>query len=174
MSRGRAWAFALLLAVAVTVADQLSKAAIEDRLVIGERVDVLGPLQLTNVGNTGIAFGLAGGGGKAIIFLTVVALILIVVLFARDPLRRGAWPAMGLLVGGAVGNLIDRIAHEAVTDFIKLPMWPSFNLADIAITCGVVLLAWSFLRDPKGSDGSDASSGTKTEGSALPSASDRG
>ena len=174
MSRGRAWASALSLAVVVAVADQLSKSAIESRLVIGERVDVLGPLQLTNVGNTGIAFGLAGGGGKAIIFLTLIALALILVLFGRDPQRRGGWLAVGLLLGGAAGNLIDRIAHEAVTDFIKLPMWPSFNLADIAITLGVILLAWSFLRDPQGDDRQDEEASEKADAPVQGSMSDHG
>lgn len=174
MSRGRAWASALSLAAVVAVVDQLSKTAIENNLVIGERVDVLGPLQLTNVGNTGIAFGLAGGGGKAIIFLTLIALALITILFARDPQRRGGWIAVGLLLGGAAGNLIDRIAHEAVTDFIKLPMWPSFNLADIAITCGVILLAWSFLRDPKEGDHQESTAPKETDVPASQSPSNRG
>lgn len=148
MSRRRAWIQALLLAAVVVLADQISKSMIESRLAIGEQVDVLGPLQLTNVGNTGIAFGLAGGGGIALVLLTFIALVLIVAVFGRDPSRPGVWPAVGLLLGGAAGNLIDRIAHEAVTDFIKLPMWPSFNLADVAITVGVILLGWALLRDP--------------------------
>lgn len=154
MSRLRAWTFALALAAVVVVADQVTKTLVERNLVIGERVDVIGPIQLTNVGNTGIAFGLAGGGGKALVLLTIVALALILLVFARDPRRPGVWPAVGLLLGGAAGNLIDRIAHGAVTDFIKLPAWPSFNVADIAITFGVLLLAWSFLREPASSGGS--------------------
>lgn len=152
MSRRRAWGAAIVVAAVVALVDQLSKRAIEDRLVIGERIDLLGPIELTNVGNTGIAFGLASGGGKAIIALTIVSLALIVFLFSRDPGRRGAWLAIGLLVGGAAGNLIDRIAYQSVTDFIKLPMWPAFNFADVAITSGVILLAWSFLREPKQED----------------------
>lgn len=174
MTRGRAWILALSLAACVALVDQLAKQAVESRLVIGERVDVIGPLQLTNVGNTGIAFGLAGGGGKAIVFLTIVALAMIVVLFARDPLRRGAWLAVGLLLGGAAGNLIDRIAHEAVTDFIKLPMWPSFNLADVAITVGVILLAWSFLRDPHGDAGHGAGPVNEPEAPVSSSSGDQG
>lgn len=174
MSRGRAWIQALLLASAVVVADQVTKSMVENRLAIGEQVDVIGPLQLTNVGNTGIAFGLAGGGGLAIILLTLVALALIIGVFARDPLRRGVWLAVGLLLGGAVGNLIDRIAHEAVTDFIKFPKWPSFNLADIAITVGVILLGWAFLREPPPSaDGSEDGPDSEAAGPARPPAADR-
>src|SRR5690606_8762285 len=149
MTGRRAWAQALLLAGVVIAADQATKTLVENRLALGERVDVLGPLQLTNIGNTGIAFGLAGGGGRAIVLLTVLALALIIGVFARDPARRGVWLAVGLLLGGAAGNLIDRIAHEAVTDFIKLPMWPAFNLADIAITVGVIMLGWAYLREPR-------------------------
>lgn len=159
MSRLRAWIQALSLAAVLVLIDQVTKSAIESRLAIGETVDVIGPLQLTNVGNTGIAFGLAGGGGIAIVLLTFIALALIVGVFARDPTRRGVWLAVGLLLGGAAGNLIDRIAHEAVTDFIKLPKWPSFNVADIAITLGVILLGWVFLRQPdsgRDADDSDA------------------
>lgn len=146
MSRTRAWIYAIALAVVVVAADQVTKTLVERNLVIGEQVEVLGPIKLTNVGNTGIAFGLAGGGGKALVAMTLIALILILAVFARDPGRPGVWPAVGLLLGGAAGNLIDRIAHGAVTDFIKLPAWPSFNVADIAITCGVLLLAWTFIK----------------------------
>ncbi len=136
------------LAAFVVLCDQVSKSIIENNLVLGERVDVIGPLELTHVGNTGIAFGLAGGGGLAIVALTLAALALIVAVFAHNPRRPGMWIAIGFLAGGAIGNLVDRISREAVTDFVKLPMWPSFNLADVAITIGVVILAWTFLREP--------------------------
>ena len=57
------------------------------------------------------------------------------------------WIAVGLLAGGALGNLADRVRAGAVTDFIDLPLWPPFNLADMAITAGVALLAWAYLRE---------------------------
>ena len=78
---------------------------------------------------------------------TLAALGLIVYLFWRDPGRPWMWVAVGLLAGGALGNLADRIRHGAVTDFIDLPLWPPFNLADMAITAGVALLAWIYLRE---------------------------
>lgn len=153
MSRGRAWIRALVVASVVVALDQITKAVIEENLAPGERLDVLGPIELTHVTNTGIAFGLAGGEGVAIIGLTVVALAAIVALFAREPTRPGAWLAIGLLIGGALGNLIDRVAKDAVTDFVSLPAWPSFNVADIAITVGVVALAWALLRESSGHRG---------------------
>ena len=144
----RPWRLAGALCGLVVVVDQASKAAIEANLVPGEQVDGLGPLTLTNTHNTGVAFGLAGGGGAAVIVSTLAALGLIVYLFWRNPSRPAMWIAVGLLAGGALGNLSDRVRDGAVTDFIDLPLWPAFNLADVAITAGVALLAWLYLREP--------------------------
>jgi len=146
-SGARAWRLALALCGLVVLLDQAAKAIVEANLVPGEQVDVLGPLQLTDSHNAGVAFGVAGGSGAGVIVLTLVALGLILALFARDADRRGMWIAVGLLAGGALGNLADRARVDAVTDFIDLPAWPPFNLADIAITVGVALLAWSYLRE---------------------------
>lgn len=148
MSRTRAWVSASVVALLVIAIDQITKSLVESNITVGERIDVLGPIQLTNVGNTGIAFGLAGGGGTVLVALALITLVLIVGFFARDPDRPGIWLAIGLLVGGAAGNLIDRIAHDAVTDFIKIGFWPTFNVADVAITFGVLLLAWTLTREP--------------------------
>ncbi len=144
----RPWRLAGALCGVVVLFDQISKAAIEANLVPGEQVDALGPLVLTNTHNSGVAFGLAGGGGAAVIASTLAALGLIVYLFWRNPCRPAMWVAVGLLAGGALGNLADRVRDGAVTDFIDLPLWPAFNLADIAITAGVGVLAWVYLRDP--------------------------
>jgi signal peptidase II len=143
--RARAWRLALALCGAVVAADQASKAAIQAALVPRQRVSVLPGLHLTDVHNKGIAFGLAGGGGAALVLLTVVALALVLVVFASNTERRGIWVPVGLLAGGALGNLADRIRADAVTDFIDLPLWPSFNLADIAIVVGVAGLALVFM-----------------------------
>jgi signal peptidase II len=143
----RPWRLAGALCGFLVAADQGSKAAIEANLVPGEKVDALGPLTLTSTHNTGVAFGLAGGGGAVVIVSTLAALGLIVYLFWRDPGREGMWIAVGLLAGGALGNLADRVRDGAVTDFIDLPLWPPFNLADMAITAGVALLAWVYLRE---------------------------
>ncbi|MDX6635133.1 MAG: signal peptidase [Solirubrobacterales bacterium] len=142
----RAWALAGILCGVVVASDQAVKAAIEAHLFPGEEVDVLGPLGLTLSHNTGVAFGLAGGAGVGLVLVTLAALALIAYVFGRDPERRGMWVAVGLLAGGALGNLIDRLAAGEVTDYIDLGSWPPFNLADIAITVGVVLMVLIYLR----------------------------
>lgn len=147
-ARGRAWRLAGALCGLVVTLDQGAKALVESQLVAGEQVDVLGPLGLTLAHNRGIAFGLASGGGSVLIALTAVALVFIVGLFGRDPARPGMWVAVGLLVGGALGNLADRVRADAVTDYVDVLSWPPFNLADVAITLGVTVLALSYLRDP--------------------------
>jgi signal peptidase II len=136
----RAWVLAGGLCALVVGADQAAKAVVEASLTTGEKVEVLGPVGLTLSHNRGIAFGLAGGAGAPLILIALAALGAIGYLFAREPTRPGMWVAAGLLAGGAIGNLLDRIASDAVTDYIDVGAWPAFNLADVAITCGVLLL----------------------------------
>ena len=145
--RRRAWLLAGLLCGLVLIADQAAKALIEANLVPGEQVNVLGPLEFTLAHNRGVAFGLASGGGVLLVALTVAALVVVGVLFARDPTRPGMWVAIGLLAGGALGNLVDRVRAGEVTDYIDLLSWPPFNLADVAVTLGVVVLALSYLSE---------------------------
>lgn len=149
MSRAavRAWALAGGLCVLVLVIDQVAKSIVEGNIVPGEHIDVLGPLRLTLTHNRGVAFGLAGGAGARLVVFTVIALGVIGYLFSRNPTRPGMWVAVGLISGGALGNLVDRIRADAVTDFIDLPPWPPFNLADVSITAGVVLLVFLYLWD---------------------------
>lgn len=146
-SGSRAWGLAGALCALIVILDQAAKAAIEANLVPGEKVDVLGPLTLTLAHNDGVAFGLASGGGIALVALTLVALVFVVVLFARNPERPGMWVAIGLLAGGALGNLIDRVRTGEVTDYLDVLSWPPFNLADVAITLGVLVLALSYLAE---------------------------
>lgn len=155
----RPWVLAGALAALVLAADQVAKAAVEANLVPGELVEVLGPLELTLTHNRGVAFGLAGGAGLGLIAVTLVALGLIVYLFARDPGRRGMWLATGLVAGGALGNLADRVFAGEVTDYIAVGSWPPFNLADVAITCGVALLALIYVRDAESQAESEAEGG---------------
>jgi signal peptidase II len=151
----RPWALAGILCAVVVAADQAVKARVEAGLTLGEEVDVLGPLSLTLTHNKGVAFGLAGGAGIGLVLVTVAALVLIAFVFSRDPGKPGLWVAVGLLAGGALGNLVDRLAAGEVTDYIHIGSWPAFNLADIAITVGVVLIVLIYLRDaePAGGDG---------------------
>lgn len=140
----RAWRLAGALCGLVVILDQAAKAVVESSLVPGEHTDMLGPLGFTLAHNHGVAFGLASGGGAALIALTVAALLFVGLLFARNPTRPWMWVAVGLLAGGALGNLADRVRAGAVTDYIDVFSWPPFNLADVAITLGVVVLALSY------------------------------
>jgi signal peptidase II len=146
----RAWRLAGALCGLVVILDQGAKALIESNLVPGEHVDLLGPLGFTLAHNRGVAFGLASGGDGALVALTVAALLFVGVLFARNPTRPRMWIAVGLLAGGALGNLADRLRAEAVTDYVDVFGWPPFNLADVAITLGVVVLALSYVNEGEG------------------------
>jgi signal peptidase II len=145
--RTRAWRIAGALCGIVVALDQGIKALVESNLYPGEHVDLLGPLSLTLAHNRGVAFGLAGDGGGLLIAFTIASLAFIVWLFARSPNRPWMWVAIGLLGGGALGNLADRVRADAVTDYIDFISWPPFNLADASITVGVVLLALSYLHE---------------------------
>jgi signal peptidase II len=142
-ARARAWRLAGALAGVVVVLDQAAKALVEANLTSGEEVDILGPVGLTLSHNSGVAFGLAAGGGTRLVLVTALALGVVAYLYSRDPTRPGMWVAAGLLAGGALGNLADRIRADAVTDYVDIFSWPPFNLADVSITVGVLLLALS-------------------------------
>jgi signal peptidase II len=134
------WVRALALAVLVVVLDQVTKAIAADALGRGESVDLLLGFELVDVRNTGIAFGLLADGQTLVITVTAAALALILGYFALNPSRPGLWVAVGILIGGAIGNLADRLRNDEVIDFIDPPMWPAFNVADIAIVAGIVLI----------------------------------
>jgi len=125
---------------AVVALDQGTKALVRATVPRGSSDPVLPGIDLVNTRNTGVAFSLFQDGGALLIAFTVVAMVALLVFFARDPTRRGVWLPVGLLLGGALGNLIDRVLDGAVTDFVDLPLWPAFNVADVAITLGVVAL----------------------------------
>ena len=82
------------------------------------------------------------GGGPLVVIIACVALGALIAFFVTHLHRRLVWLPTGLLLGGAAGNLIDRIRLGAVTDFIKFPHWPAFNVADICVTFGVISLIW--------------------------------
>ena len=135
-----AWGRAIGVALAVVALDQATKALVRSNLHRGERHDLVLGVDLVHVSNTGIAFGLFAGAGALLVVLTYAALGLLVAYFARHAGRRLLWLPTGLLVGGACGNLIDRARFGEVTDFVDPPWWPAFNLADAAITVGVITL----------------------------------
>jgi signal peptidase II len=133
----------------VIALDQITKAVITGSLAPGERTDLGLGFELARVTNSGIAFGLLDGGSDALVLaITAAALFLVVGWFALEPGRPLLWLGVGLLVGGALGNLIDRIREGAVTDFLDPPLWPAFNLADVSITVGVIIIALVALAAP--------------------------
>jgi signal peptidase II len=133
---------AALLAAMVIGLDQLTKHTVALSNAAQEGRSVFLGVKLVSVRNHGVAFGFLSGGGGVVLIVTFNALGALLVYFLLRPERRLLWLPTGLLIGGAIGNLIDRIAHGSVTDFIKLPLWPAFNLADAAITFGVLALLW--------------------------------
>lgn len=125
----------------VVLLDQLSKAAVRHSIVPGETRSVLPGLQLVNTRNQGVAFGFLPGRHLAVSVLVGVALLVLVAYFARHLSKPLIWLPTGMLLGGALGNILDRLRAGSVTDFVKLPLgWPPFNLADASITLGVLLL----------------------------------
>src|SRR5437763_13426195 len=138
--RTAAFTRAGLLAAAVVGLDQLTKDTVAAGIAPGEQQSLLPGVHLVHVHNTGVAFGVLSGGGAIVLAATLLALAALIAYFVLHPGRRGLWVPTGLLLGGAIGNLIDRLMHGSVTDFIKLPHWPAFNVADMAITFGVIAL----------------------------------
>jgi signal peptidase II len=123
------------------LADQLTKRAVEGSITPGEEHKLLPGIELVNTRNRGVAFGFLPGSHTAVTVLIGVALVALLVYFARHATSPLIWLPTGMLLGGAVGNIIDRVREGAVTDFVKLPLgWPPFNLADASITLGILLL----------------------------------
>lgn len=138
----------LALAAAVIVADQLSKWGIRSWLDRGERWPEETAIRIVHVTNSGAAFGILQGAGPLLILSSLLGVTAILVFlfnpgFAHPVMRLG----LALMFGGAVGNLIDRLKAGEVVDFVKFPYWPAFNVADSAITVGVLCLLWAFLFD---------------------------
>jgi signal peptidase II len=132
---------AALLAAVVIIVDRITKHIVRGQISLeGSRTVIPGVLRLVHYRNTGVAFDVLSGAGPIVIAVEALALIALLVYFARHPGRRGLWISTGLLLGGALGNLLDRLIDGSVTDFIKFPDWPAFNVADISITIGVITL----------------------------------
>lgn len=138
-SGARAWVLAALIGLAVAALDQATKALALALLTRGESINVFFGIELNLVSNTGIAFGaLAGAGNWVIVAVTVVAVVALVAFFAGRVTQPLLWLPVGMVLGGAAGNLIDRGRTGAVVDFIDPTFWPAFNLADTAIVVGVL------------------------------------
>lgn len=135
-----AWARAGLVLAGVLAADQVVKALVVGALERGEERDIVAGIKLVNTRNTGVAFGQLQNGGALVGVVIAIAICALLAYFARHAQLRLMWLPTGMLLGGALGNVADRIREGAVVDFLKLPHWPAFNVADASITIGVVVL----------------------------------
>jgi len=135
------WLALAAIALAAIAADQLTKHIVTSTLQLDEGTHVVGPLWIHHVQNSGIAFGLFASATAVVIVLTAVAVAWMLGYFARSGARHPILPvALGLVIGGSLSNLVDRVRLGYVTDFIDLRFWPAFNLADTFIVIGVGLL----------------------------------
>lgn len=133
------WVRAIALASFVLVIDQATKQFAVAQFGDGDVSIGLG-FELVDVRNNGVAFGLFAGGEALVIVITTAALALVAGYFALDPARPGLWVGIGLLTGGALGNLADRLRDGSVIDFFDPPGWPTFNVADVAIVAGIATI----------------------------------
>jgi signal peptidase II len=149
---GRAAARAAVVALVVVAVDQATKALVRANLDFGDRDGVFPGIELVHVRNRGVAFGLFADGGLVLVAIGVASVLALLAFFATHSRRPLVWLPTGLLLGGAAGNLIDRMRQGFVTDFIDLPLWPAFNIADSCITIGVLSLLYVLEGPPRHAD----------------------
>ena len=143
-------AWFLVLAALVVALDQLTKWIIRQTLEKGDSWNIAWPLKIVHITNSGAAFGILQNAGPLLVVTSLFGMAAILIYlfnpgFAHPLMRAG----LALMLGGAVGNLVDRVYAGKVVDFIKVPHWPAFNLADSSITIGVLLLLWAMTREPE-------------------------
>jgi signal peptidase II len=147
------WIGLTAIVLAAVAADQLTKHIVTGRLSLDAGVHVIGPLWIHHVQNSGIAFGLFSSATPVVIVLTAIAVAWMLIFFARSGARHPVLPvALGLVIGGSLSNLVDRVRLGYVTDFLDLRFWPAFNLADSFIVIGVAILLGTLLaaeREPR-------------------------
>lgn len=135
-------AAAVATAGLVVAVDQVTKQLVVTNIAQAEQVSVIPGLDLTYTRNTGVAFGALAGGGLIVALLIGLSLALLIGYFAANKDKPLLWLPVGMLLGGALGNLADRAREGAVVDFIDPVAWPAFNFADSCIVVGVFLLLW--------------------------------
>ena len=147
------WLGLAAIALAAVAADQLTKHIVTGHLALDDGIHIVGPFWIHHVQNSGIAFGLFSSKTAAVIALTGIAVVWMLVFFARSGARHPVLPvALGLVIGGSMSNLLDRVRLGYVTDFLDLRYWPAFNLADSFIVIGVGILLVALLaaeREPR-------------------------
>lgn len=138
------------LLVATFAVDQVTKGWVRNHLQLGESIPTQGFFRITHTFNTGSAFGFFPDQTVILTAASVVGIGILLLFLLKQPIR-GTWlyTSLGLQLGGAAGNLVDRLTMGRVTDFIQIGIWPVFNLADSSIVIGLIMLAWCLLRSPK-------------------------
>jgi signal peptidase II len=152
--RAAVWSRAGLVLALIVLLDQATKALVRNGVEVGEEDSILPAVTLVHVRNTGVAFGAFSGGGIIVVVLVALALSALLYYFVTHIDKPLIWLPTGMLLGGSIGNIIDRIRDGAVTDFVKLPAWPAFNVADVSITFGVLVLLW-VIEQQDGTDAAD-------------------
>jgi signal peptidase II len=142
LSARGAWLRAVVAALVLLGIDQATKQLVVHSLARGESRNVFFGIEITNVRNKGVAFGAFGGGGLPVALLTVAAVSLLIAYFAMHATKPWLWLPVGVIAGGAFGNLLDRVRAGAVTDFIDPMLWPAFNVADTGIVIGILGLLY--------------------------------
>jgi signal peptidase II len=138
MTRSRGWALALATVGVVVAIDQMTKAWVLSTVDPHERINVFFGIDITRVKNTGVAFGALSGSGTVVLIAVAAAMLGLLAYFAAHIDKPLLWLPVGMVFGGAIGNLADRARIDGVTDFIDPVLWPAFNVADIAIVVGVL------------------------------------
>ena len=142
MSRTGGVTAAVATAGVVVAIDQITKQIANANVERGDEVSVFPGLEIANTRNSGVAFGMFQDGGVIVAVLIGVSLAGLIGYFLRHSDVPWMWLPVGMLVGGALGNLADRAREGAVIDFIDPAAWPAFNVADSSIVVGVVVLLW--------------------------------
>ena len=147
MSRWTALLGALGLALAIFIVDQGLKKLVEGSMRLGESIPLIdGVLHLTYIKNPGGAFGLLGGQAGILLLGSPIPVAFVFWMLHAGEHCRATTVGCGLILGGAAGNLMDRVREGEVTDYVDLRVWPIFNAADVAIVLGVGLLLLAALR----------------------------
>jgi signal peptidase II len=150
MTRRASLSWAVAIAVVVFVVDQGIKSLVEGSMRLGESISLVpGLLDLTYIKNDGGAFGILGGSRPLLLAGSAVAVVVVLLLLLSGRPTKLATIGGGLILGGAAGNLLDRLGSGEVTDYVHFSFWYIFNAADAAIVVGVGLLLLSTLRSPQ-------------------------
>jgi signal peptidase II len=166
--RARTWSRASLLLAVVVLLDQVTKALVRHGVRVGSEDSVLPGVSIVHTKNRGVAFSALEDKTAIVVLVIALAMIALLVYVWRHVDLPGIWVPTGLLVGGAIGNIIDRVIAGEVTDFIKLPVWPAFNVADMGITFGV--LALLYVIDGAPDEGKSSPGGSDSVADTSPAA----